>query len=723
MPGKGQNIEAFVALFSGTWTSELKVDRVDAPGHPLAGEFAALVHLTPASLPYITDKEVRWCTVATSAAALQEHLQDLRAWLFPSLGSEVGFVSPNANAQQGLVRAILARAPHGYFRWKSDVADLGPCLRQLERMRSFLESRPQAKRARVPSLRVVRTQLEVALVAGDRERAEVAVGLLDRHHLDSAVNTLCSRIRVLSHFRDFEAIAGDASLEKLARSPLPRRSRIEILEALYLSRVAPKERDGDLRDAESSFKTGVLPLAEPLLRVPSPEDPIEVLRLFAYRSRAASDSEFDPLLQSRGAGDHVIAALLATSAPKSSGENAALEELIGAVNRGDAKHFQDALSGCLRKGPKALPGFWWPALTAWLESPLGVGRNAELSRLLVEAGLARAPVQSRMELSRWPEVAAAMERGLWEDVERFLLKPTKPSFVDSSRTEIASFLDAVESALTSPNLDEVIETGVQRLLVAAVRDLQESPNFPSSAHANEYSRLLQLWTAASRGSTDREDVSLFLLLADAALQSRAESFSTVAQAIEEWWNERPVRRQCGFLLECLGTVAGFAADHSRLLALWMRGAEFVRRAYDVPPLERRLWRRLGAQLGLASADIDPLVPIPTTAEEREDPLNGVQLGRIAIVSLREKQANAAAKIIRERFGADVKVISDAVAGVSTSVAADADYILLVWAATSHAVYRAFDNVRNKVVYVPGTGAESIVLALERQLIKSEQAAA
>jgi hypothetical protein len=38
---------------------------------------------------------------------------------------------------------------------------------------------------------------------------------------------------------------------------------------------------------------------------------------------------------------------------------------------------------------------------------------------------------------------------------------------------------------------------------------------------------------------------------------------------------------------------------------------------------------------------------------------------------------------------------------------------LVWAATKHAVYRAFDDVRDRIEYVQGTGASSIVLALER----------
>ena len=50
----------------------------------------------------------------------------------------------------------------------------------------------------------------------------------------------------------------------------------------------------------------------------------------------------------------------------------------------------------------------------------------------------------------------------------------------------------------------------------------------------------------------------------------------------------------------------------------------------------------------------------------------------------------------------------------TRVAQTADIILFVWAACTHAVYRAFDAHRERLVYVQGTGVSSIVAAAERQ---------
>jgi hypothetical protein len=100
-----------------------------------------------------------------------------------------------------------------------------------------------------------------------------------------------------------------------------------------------------------------------------------------------------------------------------------------------------------------------------------------------------------------------------------------------------------------------------------------------------------------------------------------------------------------------------------------------------------------------------------------DPLTDVDLKKVAIVSLREEAARGAAEIIRQRTGAQVLVVTETHAGTDTNSAKNADVVLFVWASTTHAVYRAFDGVREKLVYVPGKGAASIVLTLERWAVK------
>jgi len=97
-----------------------------------------------------------------------------------------------------------------------------------------------------------------------------------------------------------------------------------------------------------------------------------------------------------------------------------------------------------------------------------------------------------------------------------------------------------------------------------------------------------------------------------------------------------------------------------------------------------------------------------------DPLAAINLNYVAIVCLREEQAEKAAKVIRERSGAQVDVITATTAGAETTHACHADVVIFVWMASTHAVFRAFDGFdRTRFCYVQGTGSSSIVRALER----------
>ena len=66
------------------------------------------------------------------------------------------------------------------------------------------------------------------------------------------------------------------------------------------------------------------------------------------------------------------------------------------------------------------------------------------------------------------------------------------------------------------------------------------------------------------------------------------------------------------------------------------------------------------------------------------------------------------------------MVTETHAGAATGSAKTADVVLFVWASTTHAVYRAFDNVREKLAYVEGKGAVSIVLTLERWAMKQQE---
>ena len=102
-------------------------------------------------------------------------------------------------------------------------------------------------------------------------------------------------------------------------------------------------------------------------------------------------------------------------------------------------------------------------------------------------------------------------------------------------------------------------------------------------------------------------------------------------------------------------------------------------------------------------------------EAAGDPLLACSFKKIAIVSLHERAAREAASQIEQRTQANVVVVTEHAAGEGTTSAATADVILFVWGASKHAVYRAFDKVRDRLEYVQGTGSASIVRALERKV--------
>jgi len=147
---------------------------------------------------------------------------------------------------------------------------------------------------------------------------------------------------------------------------------------------------------------------------------------------------------------------------------------------------------------------------------------------------------------------------------------------------------------------------------------------------------------------------------------------------------------------------------------WVLAGEFVRGRLGVlTPGERLLWRQVGRRIGYGDDLLDEYVPLPPDAE-RADPIRQARLGKVVIVSLRERQARSAAELLAARTDAEVVCVTDTHADAGMAAALTADVILLVWSAMTHAVFRGFDRMdRRKIAYVQGTSAASIVLALER----------
>jgi hypothetical protein len=155
-------------------------------------------------------------------------------------------------------------------------------------------------------------------------------------------------------------------------------------------------------------------------------------------------------------------------------------------------------------------------------------------------------------------------------------------------------------------------------------------------------------------------------------------------------------------------------DRAAPTDLWLDAAEFVRRAPEsLTSSEKHLWRRVGRKLGVDEPTINAYLPLDEV-QPAQDVLQTSNLRKVAIVCMRERQAREAAEMISQRSGAKVDVVVGKTAGPETDQALEADVILFVWMASTHAVFRAFDGFdRKRFCYVQGTGSSSIVRSLER----------
>ena len=195
----------------------------------------------------------------------------------------------------------------------------------------------------------------------------------------------------------------------------------------------------------------------------------------------------------------------------------------------------------------------------------------------------------------------------------------------------------------------------------------------------------------------------------------------VVTTLRSWWEAWPVRARLPWLLEALdlltdrGAVEGSAALDAAA-SLWVDGAELIRRdPASTSRGELALWRRIAGRLGIdASTVVEYLGSLQGPGDLAvPDPLRDLPAERVAIVSLNERAARGARDILRERTTAEILVVCEQVAGAATTAAKAADVILFAWAANKHAVFRTFDGVRDRVEFVAGKGASSIVTALER----------
>jgi hypothetical protein len=255
---------------------------------------------------------------------------------------------------------------------------------------------------------------------------------------------------------------------------------------------------------------------------------------------------------------------------------------------------------------------------------------------------------------------------------------------------------------------------INEALATFLGDFVREPEFPRIGFAELYLSLLRLWGEMNAGiGRGREEGHVLLELASALFELNHE-IDEAKNIIEKWWRARAVPSQLPFALDAIELLAFKHPDSEAAGNLWIEAADQAKRnPQQLLESEKELWRSVGVRIGLDEETIHEYFPVQRDVVP-EDLLSSANLQKVAIVCMREQQARVAAETIQARTGAKVSIVSTKVAGTETVQACSCDVVLFVWIATTHAVFRAFDKFdRRKLCYVQGTGAASIVRALER----------
>src|SRR5262249_7739995 len=148
-----------------------------------------------------------------------------------------------------------------------------------------------------------------ALTAGDPDSAEEAIQTIDRHLLDTAVNTHFMRIRLRDQFRDWSGVATYRPLPELMRLRVPHLIRMAVLRGLHGHYLAAPEMRGEVQEAARLYRISVHPIVSEQLLLCRPEDGLEVRRCLGYRAWVLKDArEARRLLES--SPDPLLAPLL-----------------------------------------------------------------------------------------------------------------------------------------------------------------------------------------------------------------------------------------------------------------------------------------------------------------------------------------------------------------------------------------------------------------------------
>lgn len=707
---------------SNSWPAkyQLKIEDnelADFQSHPLAEEIVAIVKDRACSLPYFLDgqTEIVWFSIAQDADDLQATIQMLRCWLIPSFGWEDsrGWIVTDGGSGTSLAKHLSELSPAGYCRWRSRQLDFGTIAEKLARIRFLEKARPVLPPNGPPPLIQIRQQFVTALVAGDKTSAENAIRLVESHQLDTADNSLFMRIRLWSTFREFDRIVRHKDILRLTQLRAPRVVQQAIIRAFYSTFVEEFDWKNEIEHILTAYRLEVHNAVGSLIRRSSNDSGIEITRLRACYAVITEDQELALELTTL-VDDVELANRLKLIGGRTipEPEPSLEEQFLLARLKKDWNRLQDVGVQLLEVEPKVF--------SPLLRQSLEFLPNSELENKLnaIQAGVKQAGETHKSEAkavpaswTQWLQAVASKEDA---DFSSFLAE-RHDLFLDETEPQaIVDISDHLESIYL--NTDFSSDVATRQLLLTGLPELMQDfvnePAFPRDRFVPVYTNLFRLWSDLKLGSVHPPDSQVLLNLADGILSFNRDFEQDIVSQFDSWWNKSPVKAMLPFLLGVVDLLNAKGTE-AQCSNFWITGATYIQSSPNNLTLgERKLWRQIGSQF-FDSLTIDEYLPLPAS-DVGVDPLRQANLQKVAIVSMRERQASEAAAMISERSGAETVIVADKVAGAATNNAITADVVLFVWSATSHAVFRAFDGLeRQKLAYVQGTGAGSILLALER----------
>ena len=659
-------LELLIAECSKTWPHEL-ASTLTTPHNPEAKALRSLIEFAreggPATLPYVhvSKGQVFWVGFGPDLKSLLEYGEDLRAWVVAAHGTNEDLKLLQAGARGRLSQLVDVVSPSGYLRWTSNLRDFRRLVAVLGRMHAFLKEIPAVSNTVAPSLHVLRFRFVTALRLGQWATATEVIDEIDRWSLEQAHKTMQMRLRVFGESGSHSQVLELVDRHRLWALPHPTRVAEVILNALVHEVVRPLELTGGPAQAFEGLKpwytklTALLPYVGLTGALSS---------LFAYVACLDRDAKS-------------AATLLPALDP-------ALADFVRTLI--------------------------WPTAV-----------EATSVTLPLEADTAEVETEATDGQSFWTTLKASVRFGAGAAVRRQLDE------LDGRILDDVDFLaqapDSLLEMISDPSLDERPTTRIalQEVVTALVDAALGASGFPALKHLDLYLSLAEALAYLRGATANDEDAHLLhgLLAAIANLSPTAVRQS--AQVLRDWWRRRPILSRLDWLIGVLDSLAPLHPEPDTLLDLWSDAVSLATRKKTVlTQAQLRTWERVARLLEIPTDSFQrDLAPLrPPAGEASSDSLEAIGWRKIAIVSLQEGSARGAALELEARTGASVTLVSGLVQDGLTKAAQQADIVLLVWAACSHAVYRAFDNIRERLVYVQGTGTSSILAAAERHAEQS-----